>query len=145
VQKTPPGEQWWLDVSPDTTTPVIIERAVIAPTGCALAMGFLATVPLEQRAAFAASTQDYFVVRRKAVEPADPPVNSHIGELAGWRPSPAATKQIEQQLIERMKQEVAKIDARLIANAGSPSATANESPVGHAQPRVREWIHADRG
>jgi hypothetical protein len=50
---------------------------------------------------------------------------------------PAAAKQIEQQLGERMKQEVARIDARLIANAGSPGATANESPVGHAQPRLR--------
>jgi len=145
VQKTPPGEQWWLDVSPDSTIPVIIERAVIAPTGCSLAMGFLATVPVEQRAAFTASSQDYFVVRRKAVEPADPPVNSNIRDLAGWRPSPAATTQIERQLTERMKQEVAKIDGRLIANAGSPGATANESPVGHAQPRLKEWIHVDRG
>jgi hypothetical protein len=145
VQKTQPGEQWWLSLSPDATIPVIIERAVIAPTGCSLAMGFLATVPAEQRAGFGASPQDYFAVRRKAVESADQPVTSHIAELAAWRPSPAATKQIEQQLGERMKREVARIDARLIANAGSPGATANESPVGHAQPRLREWIHVDRG
>ena len=39
-------------VSPDATIPVIIERAVIAPTGCSLAMGFLAAVPAEQRAGF---------------------------------------------------------------------------------------------
>jgi hypothetical protein len=145
VQKTQPGEQWWLSVSPDLTIPVVIERTVIAPIGCSLAMGFLATVPPEQQAAFAASGQDYFVVRRKAVEPVDPPVTSHIRELTGWRPSPAAAQQIERQLTERMKQELARIDARLIANAGSPGATANESLVGHAQPRFKEWIHADRG
>ena len=145
VQKTQPGEQWWLNVSPALTIPVVIERAVIAPTGCSLAMGFLATVPPDQEPAFAASAHDYFAVRRKAVEPADPPVTSHISELTGWRPSPAAAQQIERQLTERMKQEVGKIDARLVANAGSPGATANESLVGHAQPRLREWLHADRG
>ena len=145
VQKTRPGEQWWLGVAPGLTIPVVIERTVIAPTGCSLAMGFLATVRPEQQTAFRASGQDYFAVRRKAVEPTDQPVTSHIRELTGWRPSPAAAKQIEQQLTEHMKQEVAKIDARLIANAGSPGATANESLVGHAQPRLKEWIHVDRG
>jgi hypothetical protein len=145
VQKTLPGEQWSLNVSPDSTIPVVIDRAVIAPTGCSLAMGFLATVPSERQAAFAASVQDYFAVRRKAVESAEPPVLSHITELADWRPSPTAANHIERQLAERMKQEVAKIDARLIANAGSPGATAGESPVGHVQPRLREWIHVDRG
>jgi len=145
VQKTQPGEQWWLSVSPDATIPVVIERAVIAPTGCSLAIGFLATVPPEQQAAFAASSQDYFAVRRKAVEAADPPVSSHITELAGLRLSATVTKQIERQLVERMQQEVGRIDARLIANAGSPGATANESPVGRAQPRLKEWIHVDRG
>lgn len=145
VQKTQPGEQWWLSVFPHLTIPVVIDRTVIAPTGCSLAMGFLATVPPEQQSVFAASGQDYFVVRRKAVEPVDPPVTSHIGELTGWRASPAAALQIERQLTERMKQEVGRIDARLIANAGSPGATANESLVGHAQPRFKEWIHADRG
>jgi len=145
VQKTQPGEQWWLSVSPDLSIPVVIERTIIAPTGCSLAMGFLATVPAEQQAAFAASGQDYFVVRRKAVEPVDPPVTSRIRELTGWRPSPAAALQIERQLTERMKQEVGKIDARLIANAGSPGETANESLVGHAQPRTKEWLHVDRG
>jgi hypothetical protein len=145
VQKTQPGEQWSLNVSPDTTIPVAIDRAVIAPTGCSLAMGFLATVPSEQQAAFAASAQDYFAVRHKVVESTDPPVVSHITELADWRTSSAVAKQIEQQLAERMKQEVAKIDVRLIADAGSPGAAAGESAVAHAQPRLREWIHVDRG
>jgi hypothetical protein len=145
VQKTQIGEHWSLNVSPDTTIPVVIDRAVIAPTGCSLAMGFLATVPSEQQAAFATSAQHYFAVRRKAVEPGDPPVVSHIAELGDWKPSPAVAKQIEQQLGERMKQEVAKIDAHLMANAGSPGATAGPLPVAHAQLRLKEWIHADRG
>src|SRR6202140_2612498 len=95
IQKTQPGEQWWLSVSPDLTIPVVIERTVIAPTGCSLAMGFLAAVPPEQQAAFGVFAQDYFVVRRKAVEPADSLVTSHIREMTGWRPSPTAAKQIE--------------------------------------------------
>src|SRR5579864_2637234 len=108
-------------------------------------MGFLATVPSEQQAAFGATAQDYFAVRRRAVESNDPSVASHIAELAGWRPSPTAAKQIEQKLAERMKQEVAKIDDRLIANAGSPGSMAGELPVARAQPRLKEWIHVDRG
>jgi hypothetical protein len=145
VQKTLPGEQWLLSLSPNATIPVFIDRAVIAPTGCSLAMGFLATVPIDQRLAFAASSQEYFVVRRKAVESEDPSVTSHLAELVGWRSSSTAAAQIEQQLNVRMKQEVANIDARLIANQGSPGSTAGESPVGHAQPRLKEWIHVDRG
>jgi hypothetical protein len=145
VQKTQPGEEWSLSVSPDATIPVVIDRTVTAPTGCSLAMGFLATVPIDQRPAFAAASQEYFVVRRKAVESEDPPMPPRLTALLSWRASSAAATQIEQQLNERMKQEVAKIDARLIANAGSPGATAGESPVGHAQPRLKEWIHVDHG
>jgi hypothetical protein len=145
VQKTQRGEQWFLNLSPDSTIPVVIDRAVIAPMGCSLSMGFLASVPPEQLAAFAASSQEYLAVRRQAVESVDPPVIAHIAELREWKPSPATTTLIERQLTERMKQEVERFDARLVANDGSPGATAGESPVGHAQPRLKEWIHADRG
>jgi hypothetical protein len=124
---------------------VVIDRTVIAPTGCSLDLGFLASVPPDQQAAFAASSQDYFAIRRAAVESAETPLNSHIAELPDWKPSPGTKKQIEQQLTERMKPEVAKIDARLVANAASPGAVAGESPVGQARPRLKEWIHADRG
>lgn len=44
-----------------------------------------------------------------------------------------------------MQQEVAAIDARLLANATSPGMSAGEIPIGNARPRLREWIHADRG
>ena len=145
VQHTQPGEQWTLSESPDSTIPVVIERAVIAPTGCSLAMGFLAAVPPAQQAGFAASAREYFAVRRAPVESVDPPTASHIAELPDWKDSPATTRQIEQELNDRMKQEVARIDARLVANAASPAASAGESPVGHARPRLKEWIHADHG
>jgi hypothetical protein len=145
VQKTQPGERWSLSLSADMTVPVIIDRVVIAPIGCSLAMGFLASVPADQQAVFAASSRDYFVVRRNPVEPADPKIASHIAELAGWKTSAAMAKQIEQQLNARMKEEVAKIDSRLLANAGSPGATAANLPVGDARPRLKEWLHADQG
>ena len=144
VQNTRAGERWSLNVSPESTIPVAIDRVVVAPTGCSLAMGFLASVPAENRAGFAASAQQYFAVRRRAVEPTDPPVVSHIAELEEWKPSAAVAKLIEQQLAERMKQEVAKIDARLIANAGSPG-TTSQLPVARAQLRLKEWIHVDSG
>ncbi len=145
VQQTQPGGQWSLSLSPNTTIPVVIDRAVIAPTGCSLAMGFLATVAVEQRPAFAAASQEYFVVRRKPVESEVPPAPPRKTLLSDWKASSSDAAQIERQLNERMKQEVAAIDARLLDNEGSPGATADESPVGHAQPRLREWIHVDRG
>jgi hypothetical protein len=145
VQQTQPGEQWTLNVSPDLTIPVSIDRVIVAPLGCSLALGFLASVPPDQQAAFAASRREYFSVRRSAVESADPPVASQIGELIGWKPLPAAAKQIEQQLNERMMHEASRIDARLLANAGTPGESAGEFPVGGARPRLKEWIHADQG
>jgi len=143
VQKTQPGEQWMLSVSSDATIPVTIDRAVIAPTGCSLALGFLASLPPDQQASFAASSQEYFVVRRMPVESADPPAPSRKADISEWKASPVLRKQIEQQLTQRMHEEVAKIDARLVANAASPGASAGESSIGPARPRLKEWIYAD--
>ena len=145
IQSTEPGERWTVNLSPDSTIPVAIDRPIIAPLGCSLALGFLASVPQDQQKIFTASSRDYFAVRRIAVESVDPPVPSHIAELPLWKSSPDAAKQIEQQLTDRMKQEVAAIDARLHANAGSPGATANDLPIANPRPRLKEWLHADRG
>jgi hypothetical protein len=145
VQKTHPGERWNLSLSADTTIPVVIDRVVIAPTGCSLALGFLASVPSEHQAEFAAPSSEYFAVRRAGVEPANPPIEAHIGELSGWKPQPAIAKQIEQQLNARMKEELARIDARLLGNASSPGASSAAVPIGDARPRLKEWLHADRG
>ena len=145
VQKTQPGEQWLLNLTSDSTVPVVIERPIIAPTGCSLGMGFLASVPSDQQATFAAAAPEYFVVRRNAVESADPPVAAHIAGLHDWKASPLLAQQIEQQLNQRMKQEVANIDARLLANANSPGEAAGETPIGSARPHLKEWLHADQG
>jgi hypothetical protein len=145
IQKTRPGESWVLSISPESTIPAVIDRVVIAPVGCSLALGFLASVPAEQQHAFADLPQEYFIIRRNAVESADPAVNVRIGELADWKRSAATGKQIEEQLNARMKQELGRIDARLIANANSPEATARQLPIGDARPRLKEWLHADKG
>jgi hypothetical protein len=145
IQNTKPGDEWQLNAGPDSNISVAVERTVIAPVGCSLAIGFLASVAPERRSAFAASPREYYAVRHSAVESASPPVNSLVGEIENWKPSPAITKQIEAQLNARMKQELANIDARLMANAGSPGASAGEMPVGNVRPNLKEWIHADRG
>jgi hypothetical protein len=145
VQKTRPGEQWNLSLSADTNIPVVIDRVVLVPTGCSLALGFLASVPSEHQAEFAASSSEYFAVRRAAVEPANPALAVHLGELRDWKPSLAIAKQIEHQLNARMKEELAKIDSRLIGNAASPGATSAAVPIGDARPRLKEWLHADEG
>lgn len=71
VKDTAPGDKWTLSVSADSAVPVTIARAVTAPTGCSLALGFLAAVPENQQAAFAASREEYFVVRREPVDAAE--------------------------------------------------------------------------
>jgi hypothetical protein len=145
IQKSSPGEQWTMNTGPDSTVQVAIERPVIAPMGCSLALGFLAHVLPDQQAAFAADPGEYFVVRRKPVESAASPVEPHIGELRGWKPSLSFRKQVEQLLEERMRQEVAKIDTRLLANINSPGATADDPYIARARPSVKEWLRADRG
>jgi len=145
VRKTEPGDPWILDADAHSTIPVVVERTIVAPAGCSLALGFLASVPPASQPAFAAISDDYFLVRHAAVPPANPPIVSQIGELAEWKTSPEFAQQIEQQLNERMKQEVAAIDARLVGNARSPGATASELPIGNARPRLKEWLQADQG
>jgi hypothetical protein len=147
IQTTQPGDQWTMNLDPASTITVAVERPVIAPLGCSLAVGFLATVPPDQQSAFAASRSEYFAVRHAAVESANPPINlpanKAIGEIS-WTRSPALTTEIESQLNARMKQELARIDAGLRANAHSPGATATEMPVGNVRPYLKEWIRADR-
>ena len=145
VQKTQPGERWTLSLSPDATLPVVIDRPVVAPNGCSLAIGFLASIPSDQQATFALSRREYFVVRHTPVESADPPSTAEVGEIRDWKPTPAIRKQIAQQLNDRMKQELAKIDSRLLANAASPGEAAGELPIAGARPRLKEWLHADQG
>jgi len=144
VQQTKPGDQWTLSVSPGWTIPVMIERVVIAPTGCSLALGFLAKVPSGYEGIFNASTKEYFVVRRGGVELAQPPLSGRVYEIRDWKPSATTKDQIEAQLNARMKDEVVRIDHRLLTNAASPGATSLPLPIGDARPRLKEWLLADR-
>jgi len=139
------GDQWTLSANATSTIPVVIERTVIAASGCSLAMGFLASVPPDSQTIFKDASQEYFLVRRAAVESANPPIAAHIADLPEWKTPAALAQQIEQQLNERMKQELSNIDRRLLANANSPGATAGELPIGNARPHLREWLHADQG
>jgi hypothetical protein len=145
IQKAQPGDRWMLELSPDSTVPVVIERVVVAPTGCTLALGFLASVASGYENTFGVSPREYFVVRKTQVAWADPPATPNIVELPNGKPFPPVAKQIEGQLTERMKQEVTKIDARLLANASSPGAIADDATLGGARPRLKEWLHADHG
>ena len=144
VQQTHPGDQWSLNVLPGWTIPVMIERMIIAPTGCSLALGFLAKVPSGYEGTFNGSMHDYFLVRRNLVELAQPPLSGRVGEIPLWKVSPAAAQQIERELYSHMKDEVVKIDVRLVENAASPGATSVPLPIGDPRPRLKEWLHADQ-
>jgi len=141
IQQTKPGDEWTLSLNSGLTIPITIDHPIIAPTGCSLALGFLASIPPEQPANL---SREYFVVRHTAVESADPPTATQVAEVPNWKPTPSAARQIEQQLNARMRAELARIDDRLRSNANSPGASANEMPVANPYPRLKEWLRADR-
>ncbi|HEY6338974.1 MAG TPA: hypothetical protein VIW68_10815 [Candidatus Sulfotelmatobacter sp.] len=158
LKDTAPGDQWTLSVSANTTVPVTIARSVTAPTGCSLALGFLATVPEKQQASFATSSQEYFVVRRSPVPTAEASqaaslaaprsaqvstTSPQVGELAEWKPPANFQKRIEAQLNDRMQQELSRIDATLRANAHSPNPDPDPWLAQNVRARRREWLHRD--
>jgi len=159
VKDTVPGDEWSLSVSADSTVPVTIARAVTAPTGCSLALGFLAAVPEKRHAAFAASPEEYFVVRRApmaAVDVASPLASSQsaaptsavapvqVAELVDWKPTANFQNQITAQLNQRMLQELPRLDATLRANGSVPEQNPDPWLAGNVRARRREWLHRDK-
>lgn len=139
-QTTHTGDTWTLSLTATSTIPVTIDRPILAPTGCSLAIGFLASISADQQKSFTASRREYFVVRHDPVPSVDPPISAQIVELPQWKPTPALAREIERQLTERMKQEVANVDARIIPFAG----TLGNDPVGSTERRIREWLRDDK-
>jgi hypothetical protein len=164
VKDTVPGDEWTLSVSADSTVPVTIARAVTAPTGCSLALGFLAAVPEKQRAAFAASHEEYFVVRREPVDaaqagsaaaltpsqsvpvamPASTASSAHVAELADWKATANFQAQIATLLNQRVLQELPRLDATLRANGSVPEQNPDPWLAGNVRARRREWLHRDK-
>jgi hypothetical protein len=164
VKDTAPGDEWTLSVSSDSTVPVTIARAVTAPTGCSLALGFLAVVPENQQPAFAASREEYFVVRRLPVAaaeaasaapqtpsqsapvaaPASAASSVHVAELPDWKPSPNFQNQIAALLNQRMLQELPRLDATLRANGSVPEQNPDPWLAANVRARRREWLHRDK-
>lgn len=145
IQKTPIGEQWFLSILPGWTVPAMIERVVVAPSGCSLALGFLAKVPDGYEGAFNGNREEYFIVRRHSVELAQPPLSGKVGEIPATKVPTFPKDVLEQALDSQMKYEVARIDAKLRANAASPGSKESQMPVGGAGFRVKEWLYADEG
>jgi hypothetical protein len=138
-------KQWILELSSDTTIPVSLEQPVVAPSGCTLAAGFLATVAPPQQSAFATTGNDYFIIRRHAAASTDPPQSSRpVSELRDWKPAADFQEQIATLLAGRMTQEVARIDAQLLANAANPNQPEPAWPAAHVRPRLKDWIRLDQ-
>ena len=162
VKNTVSGDQWNLSAAAGSTIPVTIDRAVTAPTGCALALGFLASVLPEHRSEFAAVSGEYFVVRKSAVAQADPstlpqsagiaagvPAAStrpaaKITEITDWKSPAGFEKEIVTLLNQRMLQELARIDATLRANGHSPDSDPDPWLATNVRARRHEWLHRDK-
>jgi hypothetical protein len=146
VKNTPVGQPWVLQLSPDSSIPVRIDRAVLADTGCSLSVGFLATVPPGQRAAFAATSKDYFVVRRLPVASAEPPQSpEQVSELPYWRPTPAFERQMAGLLTDRMRRDLSPVDTELRDNQEYIAKREETWPlVRPAGTWLAEWTQLDR-
>ena len=138
-------KQWTLQVSPESAFPVTLGQPVIAPNGCSLTAGFLATVPLDRLKEFAASPQEYFVIRRAPAQSAQPARSStHISEVRNWQSTSDFRKQMAELLSTRMKQELSRIDAALLANARNPNQPEPAWPANHVRrPSLKEWVQRD--
>ncbi|MBZ5680851.1 MAG: hypothetical protein LAO24_12175 [Acidobacteriia bacterium] len=137
-------KQWTLQLSPESTVPVTLDRPVIAPNGCSLQAGFLVAIPPSQQPLFAATSQEYFVIRRAPAQLSDPIRSSrHISELRAWQSTPDFHKQLAALLSGRMKQELSRIDATLVANAQNPNQPEPTWPTTHVRTRPTEWIRID--
>jgi len=144
VKSTAKGEHWTLYLSPTSVIPVLIERPVVAATGCSLSAGFLATVPPDQRSAFAASRKDRFVVRRSPAEPAEGPHSPvPVAELPDWKLTPDLEQQIATILNDRMKQELSQIDAYLRASGERPAQVEDLRGTTALGPRVEQRAPRD--
>jgi hypothetical protein len=145
VKNTPVGQPWVLELSPDSSIPVTIDRAVLADTGCSLSVGFLATVPPSQRAAFAATSEDYFVVWRLPVAPAEPPQSPEQVSETDWHPTPAFERQLVGLLTDRMRRDLPQVDADLLDNQDYIAQREETWPlVRPAGTWLAEWKHLDR-
>jgi hypothetical protein len=146
VKNTPVGQPWVLQLSPDSSIPVTIDRVVLADTGCSLSVGFLATVPPGQRAAFAATSEDYFVVRRLPVASAEPPqFPEQVSEEPTWQPSAAFERQMVRLLTDRMQRDLPQVDADLVDNQEHLAQREETWPlVRPAGTWLAEWKQLDR-
>jgi hypothetical protein len=146
VKNTPVGQPWVLQLSPDSSIPVTIDRPVLADTGCSLSVGFLATVPPGQRPAFAATPEDYFVVRRLPVASAEPPQSPElVSEEPDWRPTPAFERLMVGLLTERMRRDLPQVDADLLDNQEYIAKREETWPlVRPAGTWLAEWKQLDR-
>ena len=137
-------KQWTLQVSPELTIPVALERPVIIPSGCSLGAGFLAAVPRAQQAAYAASSQEYYVIRRAPAQLANPVRSSrNISPQRDWESTPEFQKQLAALLGARMKQELSRIDATLRVNAQNPGESERAGPAAQVRARPKEWPRLD--
>jgi hypothetical protein len=137
-------KQWTLELSPDSSIAVTLEQPVIAPNGCALGAGFLASIAPAQQAAFGASSQEYFVIRRAPAQLADPVHSSnYISELRDWKSTPGFQQQMAALLTVRMKQELARIDATVRANMQNPNQPQPAWPSARVRIRPKEWLRLD--
>ena len=143
VQSVPIGEPWMLDVSPGFNLTVYVKSPVIAAHGCSLGAGLVAA-PANSAKAFSASKAEYFVIRHTPVELADPPVSRPIAELTDWKATADFQELIAHVLVARMKSEVSKMDAQLVANADNPSQLERPWPATSSVMRTKHWLAIDK-
>jgi hypothetical protein len=110
------GERWELEVSANSRMPVVVQKPVVARSGCLVFAGFLAEVAPARQVEFAASEKQYFLIHQTSgiSSQAIGRNSANIGPLPDWKETPELRSQIEQFLKERMKNELPGVHAESV-------------------------------
>ena len=103
------GDQWQLQISGSSQTPVTIRRAVVADPGCDTRVGFLAEVDPAHQTELDSASSPYFLISKDAVSASPGEKLPGIGPLEDWKATPELRLLIGQQLQKEMQTELASI------------------------------------
>lgn len=115
-QRVRTGEEWELDLSPETRVRAVVSAPVVVQGGCFAAAGFTAQIVESDQPSFAAAGKDYFLLHKPytALAPVSDPKSEPIGELPDWKATSDFRAALEKLLKSHLQQELPELGARYL-------------------------------
>lgn len=144
------GERWQLEVSSGARIPVVVQKPIEMTWGCeyySYASGFIAEVAPESQSAFEASPSNYFLIHTFSEQATSvtKPVQTTIGALRDWKPTPEIALQIEQVITTRIKEELAKQHSKPDISVGETNTDENRDTVQEAWRQFEAKVASGEG